>query len=143
MSLLEIFKGLFGFPDKPQHDYIASTMSFMELDIEEMKKKLELKEAGVIRGKENQPSEHTDYLDDIEQKIVSSIESEKKYTYEKYINNLKTYGDRIKSLGFQTKFTQIVAAADTAIVDFMASVHDGVDVLFQLRRDLAQRDFNK
>src|SRR5207249_2085943 len=75
-------------------------------------------------------------LDDIEQRIITAIETEKQLAYETFVNHLETYGDRISSLGFQTRFAQAVAAADSAISDFKAQVHIGTDLLFQLRRDV-------
>src|SRR5437016_9989431 len=111
MGLLTFIRAIFGYPDEPSHDYIASTLSFPELDIERMKRRMGLEEQGQHRGARNEPAPDSQTLDDLEQRIMTTIESEKHLAYEKFVNHLKTYGDRIASLGFQTRFTQALAAA--------------------------------
>lgn len=129
-------RGLFGRLAERRHDYVASTMSFMELDVERMKRRLNLEEEGRRRGERNDPGKESHHLDHIEQSVVTAIETEKRMAHKKFVDHLKTYGERIYSLGFQTRFAQVLAAADAARSDFRASVHDGADLLFQLRRDV-------
>jgi hypothetical protein len=110
----------------------------MELDIDEMAKRLELVPKGRERGTRNEPPTSSQSLDDVEHKITTTIEAEKKIAHEKLLENLRTYGDRIRSLGFQTRFAQLQAAADNARASFRACVHQGVDLLFELRRDVVR-----
>jgi hypothetical protein len=134
MGVLNFIRTIFGYPDEPTHDYVASPLTFAELDIERMKRRMRLEEEGQTHGMRNEPATDSPSLDDIEQRIITTVESEKRLAYEKFRDHLKTYGDRIASLGFQTRFTQALAAVDNAISDFKAQVHVGADLLFHLRR---------
>ena len=129
---------ILGRPGEARHDYVPSTMRFMELDTERMRKKLDLEKVGRRRGKQNQPTGKHDSFDDVEQKIVTLTASEIKLSHEKYINHLKTYGDRTRSLALQSLLAEVVAAAGGASAEFKARVHGGADVLFQLRRDVVR-----
>jgi hypothetical protein len=140
MSLWDVIRKILGKPDEARHDYVASTLSFPELNIDRVAQRLRLEEEGVRRGARNEPEKEDSPHDDVEQRIITFIEAEKRRAHETYINHLRTYGDRIASLGFQTRFAQLLAAADRASADFEAKVHVGVDQLFQLRRDVVQME---
>jgi hypothetical protein len=138
VGVLHFFRTLLGSFNKPSHDYVASTLSFPELDVERMKRRMRLEEEGQRRGTRNEPATDSLSRDDIEQRIITTIESEKRLAHDKLVDHLKTYGDRIASLAFQSKCTQALVRADSAISNFRAHVHTGADRLFQLRRDLIQ-----
>lgn len=140
MGLGNFIGRLFGQPGKARDDYVRSTIRFMELDREQIKKRLNLEAEGRQRGERNQPATDNESLDDVEQRIVATIDSEKKLSHEKLIDHLKTYGDRIRSLGLEGLIAEAAAAGDAASADFRARVHDGADVLFQLRRDVVLID---
>ena len=125
---------LLGRPGEARDDYVHSTIRFMELDRERIKKRLNLEAEGRKRGKQGQPATDNESLDDVEQQILATIDAEKKLSHQKLIDHLKTYGDRIRSLGLEGLIADAAAAGDAASTDFKAQVHVGVDVLFQLRR---------
>ncbi len=131
-----LIRGIFGRPSGARHDYVVSPGLFMELDLERMKKRLNIKREAAYWGEQEIPPTTAKTFDDVEQRIVTAIEGEIKQSHQQYADHLKTYGDRIQSLDFQTKFTQIVAAADTAASDFKACVSQGTDLLFQQKRDI-------
>jgi hypothetical protein len=51
MGLKQLFRKLRYFLKKPSHDYIPSTMSFLELDIEKIKRNMDLFNIGKKEGK--------------------------------------------------------------------------------------------
>ncbi|MFC1488836.1 hypothetical protein ACFL6B_03210 [Thermodesulfobacteriota bacterium] len=146
--LSRLFHKLRSFFEQPPHDYIPSTMPFLQLNIEKIKKDMGLVKIGKRRGKRNEPSSASTTFDDIEQKIVSAIESEKKRSHQIYIDSLKTYSDRLRSLDFETRISSIEQFSRNAIAEFRAQVHNGVDQLYQLRRHVIEigreeEDFRK
>ena len=140
MGLGTFIGRLFGRPAEARDDYVRSTIRFMELDRERIKKRLNLEAEGRKRGEKNQPATDKESLDDVEQQIVATIDSEKKLSHQKLIDHLKTYGDRIMSLGLEGLIAEAAAEADAASTDFRTRVHDGANVLFQLRRDVVLID---
>ena len=136
MGLRHFIRTILGSDVTLPHDYVASTLAFPELDVAQMQRRLHLADEGKRRGTGDEPATESVTLDDVEQRIITTIESEKRLAYETFRAHLKTYGDRLASLGFQTRFTQALATADGALSDLKAKVHIGVDILFQLRRDL-------
>jgi len=140
MGLGTFIGRLFGRPGEARDDHVLSTIRFMELDRERIKKRLNLEAEGRKRGKQDQPATEKESLDDVEQQIVATIDSEKKLSHQKLIDHLDTYGDRIRSLGLEGLIAEAAAAGDAASADFRTRVHDGADVLFQLRRDVVLID---
>ena len=140
MGLGTFIGRLFGRPAEARDDYVRSTILFMELDRERIKKRLNLEAEGRKRGKQDQPATDKESPDDVEQQIVATIDAEKKLSHQKLIDHLKTYGDRIRSLGLEGLIAEAAAAGDAASTNFGIRVHVGADVLFQLRRDVVLID---
>lgn len=139
-SILDSVRTLIGAPHKPRHDYVDSTLFFPELDVERMKRRMNLEGEGERCGAGNQPATNSPVLDAVEQRIITTIESEKRLALEKCVDHLKTYADRLAALGFQSKFTQGYAAADSALGDFKAQGRVGANRLFQCRRAIVRID---
>lgn len=86
---------------------------FPKLDSDKLKTKLKLEEEGFSRGKNNFPSFNASNLDDIEQKIIETIEFENNAAKTIYHDHYRSYENRINSmkpLG-QRKFSNIATAA--------------------------------
>ena len=62
------FAGLFGRPGDARHVYVPSTIRFMEIDAEQVKKKLDLETQGRLRGEKEKPEPGNESLDDVEQR---------------------------------------------------------------------------
>ena len=122
--------GIFGRPGTARDDHVRSTIRFIELDRERIRKRLDLDSEGRRRGERNQPAANSEGLDDVEQRIVAAIDSEKKLCHGKLIDYLKTYGDRIGSLGLEGLISGAAAVGDAASAKFRTRVDDGADVLF-------------
>ncbi len=115
-------------------------MAFMELDLDRMKKDLSLETEAKKRGERNSPPSDAEIFDDIENMIITTIESEKRSAHDKLINHFATYGDRIRSLGFQTKFSEALTSPDFASCDFKTSVQAGKNLLFESRRNVGRME---
>ena len=140
MSIVDLIKSIFGNPSKKRINIIPSTLHFPELDIEQMKHDFKLEEEGKRRGANNYPHTDNQSFDDIEEQIITAIEGVKRLAYEKRADQLRTYGDRIASLGFQTRFSQFMSIGNEAKSEFIAKGHVGADLLYQLRRDVILAD---
>jgi hypothetical protein len=140
MSILNLIKSILGNPNKKRINIIASTLSFLELDIEQIRHDFKLEEEGRRRGVNNDPDTDNQSFDDIEEQIITTIEGEKRLAYEKRADHLRTYGDRLASLGFQTIFSQFMSIGNEAKSEFIAKRHVGADLLYQLRRDVILAD---
>lgn len=115
-------------------------MAFMELDLDRMKKDLSLETEAKKRGERNSPPSDAEVFDDIENKVITTIGSEKRSAHEELINHRNTYGDRIRSLDFQTKFTELLTTDDVASSDFKISVQAGKNLLFESRRNVGRME---
>ena len=131
-----LIQGIFGRPAGAAHDYASGPGLFPQLDLDRISKRLNIEREAKFRGEQEIPPSATKVFDDVEQRIVTSIESEIKQSHQLYTDHLKTYGDRIQSLDFQAKYMEIAAAAESAVSDFKACASRGADLLFQLRRDI-------
>ena len=143
MGIIKFFKNLFSTAHESAHNYIPSMMPFLELDIDKIKKDMRLSENGKLRGEKNEPQTESTIYDDMEHEIIMLIESEKKRSIQSYLDSLKTYADRLRSLDIEASISEISATAKEAIVDFKAQVHDGLDQLHQLRRQVVEIEKEK
>lgn len=119
------------------HDYKPSTLIFLELDLERLKKDLKLIDEGRAHGERNAPPEESEVLDDIEHSIAQLIEDEKKRAYAALLDGLASYADRLHDLDLEGRFSAIEAAALEGITEFRAKVETGLDHLFNLQRKVS------
>ena len=137
MRWLDWLKRFLGLPGKPRHNYLESGRLFPELDVEGLKGRLSLHEQGTARGTRNEsPSTQTTF-DEIENQIVSECESALADSQESLTSYLRSYSDRFANLSIGSRAAALEAASTTATSEFHGHVSDGKDVLFQLRRAVA------
>lgn len=127
---------MLGRPGDARHDYVQSTLSFPELDLEQMKKRLRLEKIAAERGAACLPASDSENYDDTERTIIAEIESEAKRCHEKFVNEINAYNDRLKSLGFHGLFAKISNISQAAQGDFKASVQDGSDQLYAAKKTI-------
>jgi len=119
---------------RPPHDYKASTLTFLELDLEKLKKDLRLIEEGRKHGEKDIPPAGSETFDDVEHAVIQLIEGEKKRTYTHLLDGLTTYAERLHGLDLEGRFSAIDVAAREGITEFRAKVEIGLDHLYSLRR---------
>jgi hypothetical protein len=89
--------------------------AFSELNIQDVKKQMRLKEEGTQRGKDNLPRTDAGDLDDIEQQIISFIHNEVKAATEKMYGHMESFQHRMHamwSVGHVARMEQIALAAE-------------------------------
>ena len=72
---------------------------FHELDLEKIKNDLDLAREGEVRGEKNLPSSNSEVLDDIENRIVTTIETELKRQQQSFNDQMNTYHQCIAKFG--------------------------------------------
>lgn len=133
---------------RPAHPYSAVTATFMQIDVQRLKSDLRLGKRGAEHGCAEQPASDSEGFDDVEQEIAQRIEAERKSCIDLYLDNMRTYAERRRSLDIEGRVSEIDAAAREAIADFRVQVSDGLDHLHNLRADITEveneyRDFKE
>lgn len=103
-------------------NYEAASLTFALLDIEKIKQKFRLKEEAISRGKANLPPSHATSFDDIEQRIVSCIDTEISKSTESYHDHMVSFEQRINRLHAEGHIGTIESIALKAEGEFAALV---------------------
>lgn len=135
-SLNKLFEGL----RDTNHDFRITTNPFPPLDPEKLTRTLDLEAKGQKTGKENLPPTAAKDYDEIERKIVETVESQRDDSYQIMEDQLSTYATRLRNLDFDGNFGQIQLANHSSVEDFRADVASGRDKLFGLRKGLREAD---
>lgn len=138
MGAGDFIKKMLGDPSSPRHDRIESTLNFMQLDTDGMRKRLDLDAKGRERGERNSPASDTTGFDDVETEIITVMNSEKDLAHNQYLHARAVMVDRANSYNFLTRLLEIGAVSDSAIADFQKAIQNGSNFLFQERRKLLQ-----
>ncbi|MBF5094112.1 hypothetical protein F1643_06045 [Azospirillum sp. INR13] len=131
------FFGLFGSrsgatPDRA--DYAGAPGAFDELDIVALKKGMRLEQRGKERGTQQSPPEDMTGFDDVEQEIVTRIETDRRESHNVYIDQLRSYRERAANLGFRQRLDKLASAADKAVGDLKKLENLERDRLYQARK---------
>ena len=138
-SVLTTLRRLFGRRiSEPPH--IRSALIFPQLDVEGLKSQLGLVEEGRKRGAHDSPTSDMDHYDDIEQKIISILESEAKKTTQSFEAHLDTYTQRINNLRHSTAHSHIRSPVDQAQAQFHASLNKELNELIQLQQNVRDNE---
>ncbi len=108
----------------------------VELDLEKIKNDLDLVREGRKRGEKNLPPSTSEALDDIEHKIIATIETEQRHHQQTLNEQLSAQHQRITSLDLEHEAINIASAAQRASTEFIVKVNDGKATLFTLWRNV-------
>lgn len=118
------------------HDFRVSTEIFPSFDVDRIAKTLNLTELAKRNGEKNLPESDDDGLDEVESKIIETIENEKKAAYQLLEDQFHVLSDRLNNLDFEGQFGRIRQAVSSSVGDFKAEVASGKDELHPLRNQL-------
>jgi hypothetical protein len=121
---------------REQHDYQASLELFPALNIDRLAEDMRLAELGSERGSREEPPSDSAAFDEVENRIVERIETEKNAAHGLLLDQLRTYQERLSGLDFEGRFGTIRQAAPAAVTEFRAEAAQGRDELHSLRRHL-------
>src|SRR6516164_6242039 len=143
-ALTRLMNGL----KREQHDYRVSLDVFPALNVDKLAADLRLAQLGAERGAREEPASDTAALDDVENAVVERIEAEKNGAHGMFLDEIRTYKERLTALDFEGRFSAIRQAAPAAVSEFRAEAAQGRDELHGLRRHLSEleresEDFRK
>lgn len=110
-------------------NYETASLTFPTLDVEKIKQKFCLSDEAISRGKSNLPLKNATNFDDVEQKIVSFIDSEINKATESYHDHMVSFEQRINRLHAAGHVGTIENIAMKAEGDFSALVRRDADSL--------------
>jgi hypothetical protein len=139
MGLFDWLKSLITDTSTPPHEYVPSALTFVELDIPALAQKLQLKQEGEQRGRNNQPSASQSTLDSAEARIATAIQSELAIAHERFALHMRAYGERESAVQVQGKFAQLETQAEAARADFATHLSHGKDLIWKLKNDVEHR----
>jgi hypothetical protein len=123
---------------REQHDYRVSLDVFPALNIDKLASDFALAKTGAERGAREEPASDSTALDDIESAVVERIEAEKNGAHGAFLDEIRTYKERLTALDFEGRFSAIRQAAPAAVTEFRAEAAQGRDELHGLRRHLSE-----
>jgi len=125
-------------------DQRPSTQIFPDLNADLIASEMGLARIGRERGANEQPSAASAQFDDVEVKIIERVEAENKAARHLLEDNVRTYAERLASLDFEGRFTEIRHVVPACVGEFRAEVEKGRDELYRLgqrlRASSAQRE---
>jgi hypothetical protein len=121
---------------REQHDYQASLELFPALNIDKLADDIGLATLGADRGSREEPASDSVVFDEVENRIVERVETEKNAAHGLLLDQLRTYQERLSGLDFEGRFGTIRQAAPAAVTEFRAEAAQGRDELHSLRRHL-------
>jgi len=121
---------------------------FHELDLEKTKFELDVVNEARKRGENNLPPQDRKTFDDIEQRIVTTIETQLHRDQQYFTDQLNAYHQSMAGLDLENEAVNISSAAQRASTEFIVKVDEGKAKLFTLWRNVCMienqwNDFRK
>jgi len=113
--------------------YRPITVRFEQPDPQKIRRELDLKNEGARRGKENLPASDETRLDEVEQKIISTLEALKNQSYETYIENRGAYAATLRSMVSRPLQARVLTAPADARSEFDKAIREGRDELHSIQ----------
>lgn len=135
MSALEKIKSTMA---KYGSSYDRTHGTFEQLNTDNIKVQLGLKEEAVSRGKKNLPPSTAISFDDMEQKIVTYINNHVKAATESYYDDMRSFEERMTRLNVASNAGKIGNIAIAAEADFQTQVHKRKDALYTAKIEVTQ-----
>lgn len=138
-ALTRLMRGL----RREPHDYRSSLDVFPVIDPRVVADELRLGEEGRTRGAAEEPPAASAVLDEVETRVLERVEAEKKAAHGLLLDQLRIFDERLASLDFEGRFSEIRQAAPAAVSEFKAEAATGRDELHRLRRALTEHEEEK
>ena len=92
---------------REQHDYRASLELFPALNIDKLADDMGLATLGTDRGSREEPASDSVVFDEVENRILERVETEKNAAHGLLLDQLRTYQERLSGLDFEGRFGTI------------------------------------
>ena len=110
-----------------------STHSFLQLDVVNIKREMELPALAQERGQRDMPAADLTVPDEIEHQVIARIDSAARDAHEQLLNQLNTYNERLELSRPAVEAAEISFAAREAIAAFRANIAAVGNELYPLR----------
>src|SRR4051812_19407924 len=112
MGLVGWLKSIFVDVGTSPNEYVRPPLVFPQLDVEKMKRRLDLSSKGEARGLTNLPGREDDSFDAVENAIITTIQAEVQKNSEKYSEHTQAYAARQAALDIATRIARVTTAAE-------------------------------
>src|SRR5262249_26065074 len=113
---------------------------FPELDLDLMTRRMKLVELATKRGRLNEPATNSSSFDEVERRIISEIENQKRQVFDKVTAQLQAIRERIGTLQLDSLIARVGVTIDAAIGNLGAAIVSGKDRLHASRRDVIEHE---
>ncbi|MBO6950198.1 MAG: hypothetical protein JJ855_19685 [Rhodospirillales bacterium] len=113
-----------------------SLFDFSPLDVDKISADMELEYHGTERGKAGEPLTSSNSLDSVEREIVDKIQSFQQQAVEQLTEQLSICSERLRRLQFDSMVIDVKSETTATVADFEQEGRNGLNTLFQLRRQL-------
>src|SRR4051794_8233282 len=120
----------------PRHDYREGVYTFPKLDIPRLKRELRLVQLGAERGRANLPLSDSESPDEVGQRIVNLVQSERDRSHEQATSSFLTLSERLAGTSVEGRGTDIKVEVDSRVANFIAAIAGGENRLHLARREV-------
>jgi hypothetical protein len=113
-----------------------SLFDFSPLDVDQISSDMELEKQGTERGNEGEPLTSSTGLDIVEREVVDKIQSLQQAAVEQLTEQLSICSERLRRLQFDSMVIDVKSETTATVADFEQEGRNGLNSLFQLRRQL-------
>jgi AraC-like DNA-binding protein len=113
-----------------------SLFEFVTLDVDQISTDLELEKRGEERGKDGQPLTGSTTFDTVEREILDKVQSFQLAAVEHLTGQLDICSERLRRLQFDSMVISVKSETTATVADFEHEGRNGLNTLFQLRREL-------
>jgi hypothetical protein len=138
MGLWESFKAVFSKLGQSPHDFRPTLSTFNNIDVESVKRRLDLEREAEERGKRSEPNSSSSSFDEIENRIIEAVEHEKADSKQEFSDLQKIYSKRLLELDFQGELREVNHLLEQASVTYSQVTGTGADKLHSKRRHLKE-----
>ncbi len=109
---------------------------FSPLDVDQIASDIELEKRGTERGAEGEPLSGSTTLDSVEREVVDKVEGSQQAAVEQLTGQMDICSERLRRLQFDSMVIDVKSETSATVTDFEQEGRNGLNTLFQLRREL-------
>ncbi len=120
--------------NRSQHQ--PTLFGFSPLDVDQIASDIELEIRGTERGAEGEPLSSSTTLDSVEKEVVDKVLGSQQAAVEQLTGQLDICSERLRRLQFDSMVINVKSETSATVADFEQEGRNGLNTLFQLRREL-------
>ena len=109
---------------------------FSPLDVDQIASDIELEKRGSERGAEGEPLSGSTTFDSVEKEVVDKVQGAQQAAVEQLTGQLDICSERLRRLQFDSMVINVKSETSATVADFEQEGRNGLNTLFQLRREL-------